>query len=248
MTELDAKQVLQICKINWPQSFQKLNAEEMRAMLDLWTEMFKDDSATLVKAAVKTIIAAGNREFAPNVGAIKEQMRKLTAGAEEMTEAEAWAKIRKAISNGYYGAEQEFEKLPPLCRTVVGSPQQLREWSTMDSETVHSVVSSNVQRAYKTIQRRERESAKVPEDIKARFSEAFAFRLDAPTENEPKTTLLEAHSEPEESQKLTSPALRLRALANELRGFEKPTEEQLIEAEKKKKAAIQAFAAAMEGR
>lgn len=248
MTELDAKQVLQICKINWPQSFQKLNAEEMRAMLDLWTEMFKDDSATLVKAAVKTIIAAGNREFAPNVGAIKEQMRKLTAGAEEMTEAEAWAKIRKAISNGYYGAEQEFEKLPPLCRTVVGSPQQLREWSTMDSETVHSVVSSNVQRAYKTIQQRERESAKVPEDIKARFSEAFAFRLDAPTENEPKTTLLEAHSEPEESQKLTSPALRLRALANELRGFEKPTEEQLIEAEKKKKAAIQAFAAAMEGR
>lgn len=248
MTELDAKQVLQICKINWPQSFQKLNAEEMRAMLDLWTEMFKDDSATLVKAAVKTIIAAGNREFAPNVGAIKEQMRKLTAGAEEMTEAEAWAKIRKAISNGYYGAEQEFEKLPPLCKTVVGSPQQLREWSTMDSETVHSVVSSNVQRAYKTIQQRERESAKVPEDIKARFSEAFAFRLDAPTENEPKTTLLEAHSEPEESQKLTSPALRLRALANELRGFEKPTEEQLIEAEKKKKAAIQAFAAAMEGR
>lgn len=248
MTELDAKQVLQICKINWPQSFQKLNAEEMRAMLELWTEMFKDDSATLVKAAVKTIIAAGNREFAPNVGAIKEQMRKLTAGAEEMTEAEAWAKIRKAISNGYYGAEQEFEKLPPLCKTVVGSPQQLREWSTMDSETVHSVVSSNVQRAYKTIQQRERESAKVPEDIKARFSEAFAFRLDAPTENEPKTTLLEAHSEPEESQKLTSPALRLRALANELRGFEKPTEEQLIEAEKKKKAAIQAFAAAMEGR
>lgn len=248
MTELDAKQVLQICKINWPQSFQKLNAEEMRAMLDLWTEMFKDDSATLVKAAVKTIIAAGNREFAPNVGAIKEQMRKLTAGAEEMTEAEAWAKIRKAISNGYYGAEQEFEKLPPLCKTVVGSPQQLREWSTMDSETVHSVVSSNVQRAYKTIQQRERESAKVPEDIKARFSEAFAFRLDAPTENEPKTTLLEAHSEPEESQKLTSPALRLRALANELRGFDKPTEEQLISAEKKKKAAIQAFAAAMEGR
>ena len=248
MTELDAKQVLQICKINWPQSFQKLNAEEMRAMLDLWTEMFKDDSATLVKSAVKTIIAAGDREFAPNVGAIKEQMRKLTAGAEEMTEAEAWAKIRKAISNGYYGAEQEFEKLPPLCKTVVGSPQQLREWSTMDSETVHSVVSSNVQRAYKTIQQRERESAKVPEDIKARFSEAFAFRLDAPTENEPKTTLLEAHSEPEESQKLTSPALRLRALANELRGFEKPTEEQLIEAEKKKKAAIQAFAAAMEGR
>lgn len=248
MTELDAKQVLQICKINWPQSFQKLNAEEMRAMLDLWTEMFKDDSATLVKAAVKTIIAAGNREFAPNVGAIKEQMRKLTAGAEEMTEAEAWAKIRKAISNGYYGAEQEFEKLPPLCRTVVGSPQQLREWSTMDSETVHSVVSSNVQRAYKTIQQRERESAKVPEDIKARFSEAFAFRLDAPTENEPKTALLEAQNEPKESQKLTSPALRLRALANELRGFEKPTEEQLIEAEKKKKAAIQAFAAAMEGR
>lgn len=248
MTFDETRAILRICKAEWPQSFSGMSKKDAVERLNLWAEMFKDDDVTLVGAAVKTIIAAGNREFAPNVGAIKEQMRKLTAGAEEMTEAEAWAKIRKAISNGYYGAEQEFEKLPPLCRTVVGSPQQLREWSTMDSETVHSVVSSNVQRAYKTIQRRERESAKVPEDIKARFSEAFAFRLDAPTENEPKTALLEAHSEPEESQKLTSPALRLRALANELRGFEKPTEEQLISAEKKKKAAIQAFAAAMEGR
>ena len=172
--------ILDICKAEWPQSFTGLTRQDSEARLNLWAEMFRDDSAVIVGAAVKTIIAAGNREFAPGVGAIKEQIRKMTAGREDMTEAEAWARIRKAISNGIYGASDEFEKLPPILQRLVGSPAQLRDWAQMDTAAVQSVVASNVQRAFKTMQAREQEEAKVPADVKALCGEAFGFELDKP--------------------------------------------------------------------
>lgn len=249
MTKLETAEILKIIKAEWPNRFKDLGKSEQMDILNLWAEMFRSDDFLLVASSVKSIIAAGEREFAPNVGTIKEQMRKLTA-KDDMSEAEAWARIRKAISNSVYNSQSEFDKLPKLCKAVVGTPSQLREWAVMDSEAVQSVVASNVQRAYKVIQKREQESAKVPPDIKARFAESFAFRLDAP-EDEPKKALPEAAASPtaeDESPALSSPVLRLKALADELRGGKKPSEQELAEAEAKKKAAMKAFADGMAAR
>jgi len=162
----ETAQILRICKAEWPQSFAKMSAQDGKERLQLWATMFADDDVRLVGAAVKTLIAAGDREFAPGVGQIKEQMRKLVANGEK-TEAEAWARILKAIRNSAYDSARQFERLPPILQKIVGSPSQLREWGMMDSETLHSVVASNVQRAYRTMQQRENETKKIPSDVKA---------------------------------------------------------------------------------
>lgn len=169
MTRDETKFIIKVIKAEWPQRFKGMTADEGREMIDLWAEMFADDDAGLVGAAVKSIIVAGNREFAPNVGAIKEQMRKLTA-KDEMTEAEAWAKIKRAISNGLYGAKEEFDRLPRLCKKLVGSPSQIRDWAGLDSEELNTVVASNIQRAYRTMQQRENEAEKLPSEVKAYIS------------------------------------------------------------------------------
>lgn len=166
MTYDEVITILDICQMEWPQSFTKLNTEDFKERAQLWAAMFADDDARLVGAALKTIIAAGDREFAPGVGQIKEQMRKLVANGEK-TEAEAWARILKAIRNSAYDSTRQFERLPPILQKIVGSPSQLREWGMMDSETLHSVVASNVQRAYRTMQQRENEAKKIPSDVKA---------------------------------------------------------------------------------
>lgn len=173
----ETAQILRICKAEWPQSFARMSTQDGKARLQLWATMFADDDVRLVGAAVKTLIAAGDREFAPGVGQIKEQMRKLVANGEK-TEAEAWARILKAIRNSGYDSARQFERLPPILQKIVGSPSQLREWSMMDSETLHSVVASNVQRAYRTMQQRENEAKKIPSDVAkciAEFSQKFAL-------------------------------------------------------------------------
>lgn len=197
MTFDDTRAILKIVKAEWPQSFSGMNREDAEARLHLWAEMFADDPAALVGAAVKSIIAAGNREFAPNVGVIKETMRRMER-PDEMTAGEAWTVIASAIRNSAYEAREEFERLPPILRKLVGSPAQLRAWAEMDSETVHSVVASNVQRAYRTVADREREWAKMPEDVKAVVRSLSAARdPDALPEREKAEALPEPEQTPE---------------------------------------------------
>lgn len=177
MTFDETVDILRIVKAEWPQSFAKMSKTDGEARLNLWATMFADDDVRLVGTAVKTLIAAGDREFAPGVGQIKEQMRKLVSNGEK-TEAEAWARVLKAIRNSAYDSARQFERLPPILQKIVGSPSQLREWGMMDSETLHSVVASNVQRAYRTMQQRENEAAKIPSDVAkciSEFSQKFAL-------------------------------------------------------------------------
>ena len=175
----ETAEILSICKAEWPQSFAKMSQKDGEARLNLWSAMFADDDVRLVGAAVKALIVAGDREFAPGVGQVKEQMRKLTAPGE-MGEAEAWGKIKRAISNGLYGSKEEFDRLPPLCQKLVGSPSQLRDWAAMDSDELNTGVASNVQRAYRTMQQRENETAKLQGDVRAFIAEYSArFALDS---------------------------------------------------------------------
>ena len=71
-----------------------------------------------------------------------------------------------AISNGLYGAGEEFAKLPPLLQRLVGSPAQLGEWARMDSAAVQSVVASNFQRAFRVAQEREDWQKNLPPDVR----------------------------------------------------------------------------------
>lgn len=169
MTREEVAYILEVIQTEWRHDFRGMTAIEKANILSLWEKKFADDDAKLVGAAVDTIIVAGNMKYAPNIGAIKEQMRKLT-DKQDMSEAEAWAKIKRAISNGLYGAKEEYERLPPLCQKLVGSPSQLWDWASLDSDELNTVVASNVQRAYRTMQQRENETAKLPSEVKAYIS------------------------------------------------------------------------------
>ena len=87
-------------------------------------------------------------------------------GGNVMTDEKAWRLIYAAICNSAHNSGGEFAKLPPELQRIVGSPNQLRDWALMDSDTVNSVVASNVQRAYRTRTASEREMRLLPESVK----------------------------------------------------------------------------------
>lgn len=165
MTKRDVVGIMAILQTAYPSYYAKQNDQQRMEAVNLWAELFADDPAQLVAAAVKTIIVSGGA-FPPSIGEIKNRMHDLTAPAE-MSETEAWALVSKACANGIYGYETEFAKLPPTVQAAIGRPEQLREWAIMDEETVQSVVASNFMRGYKTAQRREKETALIPDSVKA---------------------------------------------------------------------------------
>ena len=165
MERLDVLKVLAVLRGAYPQFYRGIDKKEAEDTVNLWTDIFAEEDPVIVGAAVKSFIESDERGFPPVPGQIKAKIRLLTSN-DELSESEAWNIALKAVGNGIYGSKEEFEKLPPMIKRLVGSPSQLRDWAMMDSGTLNSVIASNFQRSYRTIAAREKEIAKLPPDVK----------------------------------------------------------------------------------
>lgn len=187
MTRQETGIIMDILTTAYPAFYNGRNAPDMRMTVNLWAEMFAEDDVKIVAAAVKALIATDDKGFPPHIGAVKGRIRQIS-NPDEMTEQEAWALISKALRDGYYNAEAEFAKLPPLVQDVVHDPRQLREWSMMDETTVQSVVASNVQRSFRAKAQSRRDFEALPKDVQA-LAKTFAAALPQMPE-EPKPAAL----------------------------------------------------------
>lgn len=165
MNVTETLKIFAVIKANYSPFFKGISKIDAEAMVNLWAEMFADTPYEIVGAAVKAHIATDTEGYPPNVGKIKEQIRKLSQ-SNELTEQEAVRLILNACSNSTYNSQGEYDKLPPVLQRLVGSPRQLREWAAMDSDVVNSVVSSNLMRSYKAMAEREREHQALPNNVK----------------------------------------------------------------------------------
>lgn len=104
--------------------------------------------------------------YEPKPADIIEQYNRLV-NREELTEMEAWSLVSKALRNGIHGAEEEFNKLPPLVQKAVGNHSQLRNWATTDELSIESVVQSNFMRTYRSVCKRKKELEKMPQSIRS---------------------------------------------------------------------------------
>lgn len=181
MTREETLAIMSVLKAAYPAYYKGLTRNDAESVVDLWTEMFKDDSAQVVAVAVKAHIASDSKGFPPHIGAIKDAIAKLY-NPDQMTALEAWEYVRQAmrgasmspsscvyingITDGKTTAERNFERLPELVQRIVGKPSQLAQWADMDAEVVNSVIASNFQRSFNARAAHEREFLTLPSDVK----------------------------------------------------------------------------------
>lgn len=166
MTVDETLKIMAVLKASYPNFYRDMKRRDAEGIVNLWTEMFSEDDYRLVSAAVKALIASDSKGFPPVIGQVKEKLRLLT-DKKDMTEQEAWGLVAKAVRNGIWGSQEEFDKLPEDIRRIVGGPEQIRSWALMDSDSLHSVVASNFQRAYRVRTAQRKEYAALPADVKA---------------------------------------------------------------------------------
>lgn len=162
MNKSESATILSILKIGYPNFYKDLSGEEVKNAINLWTTMFADDSALVVTEAVKALMCT--LKFPPTIADVKEKIALITQ-PEVMSEMEAWARVKGAMS--YYSAQDNFNNLDPILQRLVGSPNQLREWAVMDTETINSVVQSNFMRSYRARVASEREYIALPNSAKS---------------------------------------------------------------------------------
>lgn len=179
MTRDETKKILMVMQASFP----NYHPVDPAATLNTWELMLQEYTYEQISMALKSYILTDTTGFAPSIGQLVEKVS-LICTPDELNELEAWALVSRALRNGYYGAEQEFEKLPLLVQRAVGQPSQLRQWAQTDSESVENVIQSNFLRTYRAVLRKEHDVSKMPIEIRDRISS-----------NSPKKAVIEEHKE-----------------------------------------------------
>ena len=161
MTVNEARKIIAVMMVSYP-NFKPIDTE---IMATTWADMLSDYSYEQINVALKAYIRTDTSGFAPSIGQLVGKLQ-MVSQTNELNEMEAWALVSQALKNGYYGAEEEFAKLPELVQKAVGTPANLRAWAHTDESSIENVVQSNFMRTYRTVVKRESECAKLPASIK----------------------------------------------------------------------------------
>ena len=159
MTRNEAKKIVMVISATYP----NWHPLDMSFTVDAWASMLESYTYQDISAALTAFIVSDTSGFAPAPGQVIGLLD--WASNQELNEMEAWTLVSRALRNGYYGAEREFEKLPPIVQKAVGSPSQLRNWSQTDSESVENVIQSNFMRTYRQELAKKKEMRKIPQEV-----------------------------------------------------------------------------------
>ena len=161
MTETEVRQLLAMTQAVYP----NYNPPSREAAVNAWLMCLSEYDNNVVMAAFKAYITTDTSGFAPSIGQLLDKLHAIQ-NPQELNEMEAWSLVSKALRNGYYGAVEEFNNLPPLVQKAVGSPDNLRNWSQTDTNSIENVVQSNFMRSYRLVVNRENEIKKMPADVR----------------------------------------------------------------------------------
>lgn len=162
MTKQETTMILGVLKTSYPNFYKDMDRRQMLDTIELWSEMFANEDLEIVEIAVKSLI--NTLRFPPTIADIKDQIYKLQNNEQEDV-MDLYSKLKKAISNGIYGASEEFKKLPPIVQKFVGSPNQLREWS-MDENFNDGVLRGQFAKQVEIIRQREKEEKMMLPEVK----------------------------------------------------------------------------------
>ena len=161
---------------------------------NVWYALLEDLSYEQMNLAVQKYMIT--EKFPPTIADIRQKANEIVQpDVDSLTELEAWSLVRKAISNSGYHADEEFAKLPEVCRIAVGSPANLKEWALMDTDEVETVEQSHFIRNYRVAQKRMKEDSLIPEHMKTLIEKMKADTA-LFAEKEESATKIEAKKEP----------------------------------------------------
>lgn len=178
MSEVEVLQTLAVLRAAYPAFYSRTKESDLEATIALWTRMFAEDDARIVGYALDDLIKT-HSGYPPDIAALKKRIKEICAAVyDEPTDEDLWNLLVKATSNGYYGAEKEFEKLPKILQRYCGSPNQLREFSMMDSHEFRTVIHGQFLKQIGVIKDREIKARNMPEMVKIAVSESYKPLID----------------------------------------------------------------------
>lgn len=113
----DIVKTITLLKVTFPNSLKDLSEEELKMMIDVWCEDFKDTTKEDFSKAIKEI--RYTNKFFPSVSDIKEKIAKYKTSNIPDAEDE-WQEVLNAVRYfGSYREQQALENLKPYTAKIV---------------------------------------------------------------------------------------------------------------------------------
>jgi hypothetical protein len=176
VTQKEVAAILAVLAAIYPDTNKTQSADVKKRVAGIWWKSLMDIPFELANQVVEAHIISSSEKFMPQPSEIRKKCLDAMRGEENrpMEGTEAWALVRKALGNSYYGASEEFSKLPRMIQKIIGSPSVLKDWGLMPPESL-SVEQSHFLRAYRTMVERETNDRAIPEALKAGIEQAGAI-------------------------------------------------------------------------
>lgn len=168
MDRIETTKILAVLRAAYPAFYSRISSEDALAIVTLWSEQFAEDDYMTVSEAVKGLISTRTESYPPTIGAVKEQIQKLTE--PEIPPDVAWRYVKRALQSISQFDNYEWERLPDPIKEAV-TPDQLRSWG-YDENFNEAVISSNFMRNYSARMKNKREFRMYTKDVQKLVAEA----------------------------------------------------------------------------
>ena len=158
MTKNEAGVVVKMISTFYPNEYSKLTPEAMAMIVKMWAVTCESYTGEQVAAALQQYMAVDLTGFAPKPGQLIQYIV-LPEDDKDMNSNDAWAMYQRAVSNGIYGADEEYAKMPPIMQRVVGSAYNIHEAAKRE---LTGFDEGNFKRAYNIELERERTKRRLP--------------------------------------------------------------------------------------
>lgn len=162
MTVDEMKKILAYLRVSYPKSFEHLKTLEDEEMyLNVWYDIFREEDARLVMAAVRKAVSDNLTGFAPPIGVIREAMVDLT-GVRPMPAEEAW-KIARSFwssigSDDPREIRSDWEQLPESIKRIYQPEDMVELGFRMSSHEVDAFEKPRFIKAWAEEEKRQRSS------------------------------------------------------------------------------------------
>ena len=171
MTEETFVSITERLKTIWKKDFLDNEVE-----MEVWYRLLSDIPDNVAIAAANTYMAT--KVYPPKPADIREIAVSITQKETgELTSAEAFSLYWKAVSNGIYGAQKEYDALPEIVQRASGGVGAIQA-AAMDENTNYDVEKALFEKRFNTIKSQMTEEAKIPESVKIAINGILQQRLE----------------------------------------------------------------------
>ena len=164
MNKAEFSSIAKRLKTIWKKDFLSNETE-----LEVWYRLLSDIPYEIAVVAANTYMAT--KTFEPKPADIRdlavEAMKKVQTSGE-LTAAEAFSMYWKAVCNGAYNAQAEFDALPEVVQRAAGNASLIHE-AAVNESTNYDVERALFEKRFNAVKKQLDEELKIPESVRELF-------------------------------------------------------------------------------